>query len=196
MLTRAMLKGMSLTDEQVGAIIEGHSETVDALKAEIQQANEKVASVQKDLELARAQASEPNEYEQKYAELQKKYDEREKEYAAEAEKALKEKEFKNILRELNINEQISDLILKSADLSVLEVEDGKLTNKEAVSEKLKADYASYIPKVETHGADVSEHSRTNSGSGITKEQFDKMNYSDRAKLYQTDPETYKELSNS
>ena len=31
-LTRPMLKGMNLTDEQVSAIIEAHMETVDALK--------------------------------------------------------------------------------------------------------------------------------------------------------------------
>lgn len=35
-LTRNQLKAMGLTDEQVGAIIEGHSDTVTALKGEIE----------------------------------------------------------------------------------------------------------------------------------------------------------------
>ena len=31
-LTRSFLKGMSLTDEQVSAIIDAHAESIDALK--------------------------------------------------------------------------------------------------------------------------------------------------------------------
>ena len=34
-LTRKLLKGMGLTDEQVDTIIEAHTDTVDGLKAEI-----------------------------------------------------------------------------------------------------------------------------------------------------------------
>lgn len=35
----------------------------------------------------------------------------------------------------------------------------------------------------------------NGGDGITKEQFKSMNYSERAKLEQTNPELYKKLAN-
>ena len=34
-LTRTLLKGMGLTEEQAGTIIEAHTETVDGLKADI-----------------------------------------------------------------------------------------------------------------------------------------------------------------
>jgi len=34
-LTRKLLKGMGLTDEQVDTIIEAHTDTVDGLKADI-----------------------------------------------------------------------------------------------------------------------------------------------------------------
>ena len=34
-LTRKLLKGMGLTDEQVDTIIEAHTDTVDGLKAEV-----------------------------------------------------------------------------------------------------------------------------------------------------------------
>ena len=34
-LTRKLLKGMGLTDEQVDTIIEAHTDTVDGLKADV-----------------------------------------------------------------------------------------------------------------------------------------------------------------
>ena len=40
-LTRKSLKAMGLTDEQIDSVIDMHSETVDALKAQIKTAEEK-----------------------------------------------------------------------------------------------------------------------------------------------------------
>ena len=52
-LTRKLLKGMGLTDEQVDTIIEAHTDTVDGLKADISKYKgdaEKLPTVQKELD--------------------------------------------------------------------------------------------------------------------------------------------------
>ena len=52
-LTRTLLKGLGLTEEQVGTIIEAHSETVNGLKEELgtyKAAAEKLPGVQKELD--------------------------------------------------------------------------------------------------------------------------------------------------
>ena len=52
-LTRGMLKGMGLTDEQVSAIIDAHTETVDGLKDSLKAAKadaDKLKVVQKELD--------------------------------------------------------------------------------------------------------------------------------------------------
>ena len=52
-LTRKLLKGMGLTDEQMDTIIEAHSDTVDGLKGELSKYKadaEKLPGVQKELE--------------------------------------------------------------------------------------------------------------------------------------------------
>lgn len=52
-LTRKLLKGMGLTDEQVDTIIEAHTDTVDGLKADVSKYKadaEKLPSVQKQLD--------------------------------------------------------------------------------------------------------------------------------------------------
>ena len=52
-LTRGLLKGMGLTDEQIGSIIEAHTETVEGLKTERDRYKteaEKLPAVQKELD--------------------------------------------------------------------------------------------------------------------------------------------------
>ena len=52
-LTRKLLKGMGLTDEQVDTIIEAHTDTVDGLKEDINKYKgdaEKLPTVQKELD--------------------------------------------------------------------------------------------------------------------------------------------------
>lgn len=58
-LTRKLLKGMGLTDEQVDTIIEAHTDTVDGLKADVGKYKsdaEKLPDVQKQLETSRRRA--------------------------------------------------------------------------------------------------------------------------------------------
>lgn len=52
-ITRKLLKGMGLTEEQVDTIIEAHTETVDGLKADVSRYKAdagKLAGVQKELD--------------------------------------------------------------------------------------------------------------------------------------------------
>ena len=69
-LTRSMLKGMNLTEEQVGAIIDAHKETVDALKEQRDNYKadaEKLADVQKELD----DIKNGEDYEAKYKAMEK-----------------------------------------------------------------------------------------------------------------------------
>ena len=66
-LTRKLLKGMGLTDEQVDTIIEAHTDTVDGLKADVTRYKadaEKLPGVQKQLDDLKAAGD--GGYEEKY----------------------------------------------------------------------------------------------------------------------------------
>ena len=66
-LTRSMLKGMGLTEEQVGAIIDAHTETVDGLKDKLKTAEadaSKLKAVQKELDDLKADKG--DDYKSKY----------------------------------------------------------------------------------------------------------------------------------
>ena len=56
-LTRSFLKGMGITDEQISAIIEAHTESTDALKAQRDNYKayaEKLPAVQQELDTLKA----------------------------------------------------------------------------------------------------------------------------------------------
>ena len=74
-LKRSFLKSMGLTDEQISAIIEAHTETVDGLKADIEKYKgdaEKLPGVQKELDALKAAGD--GGYKEKYEKEKKAFE--------------------------------------------------------------------------------------------------------------------------
>lgn len=86
-----------------------------------------------------------------------------------------------------------DLLLNAVDFSKIDIKDNKIVGFDDEVNKLKTTYPDLF-------AGTKQNSNTpaklpeNSGAKITKEQFNKMNYSERAKLYNEDKATYDELT--
>ncbi len=158
-LTRSFLKGMQLTEEQVGAIIEAHSETVEGLKT-------KNSQLQTELEqaLEKAKNSDSNsEYKAKYEKEHSDFEA----YRAEQEKSKtvseKKELYRNLLRQAGIKEKAIEQIVNLTNLEDLEVKDGKLVDSDKVEEKIKSNWSELITTTETKGANV-ENPPKNSGS--------------------------------
>lgn len=156
-LTRSMLKGMGLTDEQVGAIIDEHTSVTDALKAqrdELKDKADQLVKVQEQLENLKKDV-EDNDWKGKY---DKEHDDFEK-YKAEIsnkEKAEKVKSaYRKLLKECEINDKHMDSIVRVTDFSNMELtEDGNFEDAEKLKESIKSEWAGFIPEKKTTGADV------------------------------------------
>ncbi len=72
-------------------------------------------------------------------------------------------------------------------------ESGKLTNKDEVATKLKADYSGLFKQVDIQG--VTPVQTDVSAPELTKEQFDKMDYKERVSLFESSPEVYQSFIN-
>lgn len=168
-LTRSMLKGMGLTDEQIGAIIDAHTETVDGLKAdrdkyktEAEEAGKKL----KDFESA-------EDWQEKYTKEHEAYENYTK-YIAEKEKMSGLKAaYRKLLLSQNVGENHIDSILRVTDFSKMKIgEDGKLEDEAKLIESIKADWSGFIATTQTKGATVSTPPANNpSGTGKTKEEI-------------------------
>lgn len=97
-LTRKLLESMGLESDKVSTIIEAHAETVDALKAKIEEYKinaEKVPALQNDLENANKELTKLKEnggdWEQKYSKEHEAFEEFKKSQAEKEEKAQKKR---------------------------------------------------------------------------------------------------------
>ena len=91
-LTRKLLKGMGLTDEQVDTIIEAHTDTVDGLKADVSKYKsdaEKLPGVQKQLDDLKAAGD--GGYKEKYEKEHSDFEAYKSGVTAKESKAAKEK---------------------------------------------------------------------------------------------------------
>ena len=152
-LTRKFLKAMGIEDEKIDQIIEAHSESVDALKQYKVDA-EKLPEVQKELDALKAKSDDG---------LKKKYDDLKAEYDkykddTEKEKTLSKKKelFKEVAKDAGLSEKGLAKALKYTDWEKVEIDDdGKVKNAKDHIKALKEEWAEYVTKEETKGAETS-----------------------------------------
>ena len=169
-LTRSLLKGMGLTDEQVSSIIEAHTETVDGLKAERDRYKEQAAKlddVQKELDKVKGGENWKDKYEaERKAFADYKTEVSNKETLREVKAA-----YRKLLTANNVGESHIDSILKVTDFGSMKLNaDGKLENEAAAVEAIKKDWGGFITTTQTKGADVATPP-AGSGKALSREQI-------------------------
>lgn len=182
-LTRGMLKGMGLTEEQVGAIIDEHVATIEGLKADRDKYKadaEALPETQKKLEdlKKKLESSDDNEWQDKY----KKEHEDFENYKAQVAEEKREDECKNLYKELllsnGVGESHIDSILRVTDFKEIKTgEDGKLENTDKLTEEIKTAWAGFITSKSAQGASVENPPA--GGSNMTKEAFSKMSLAEQ-----------------
>ena len=73
-------------------------------------------------------------------------------------------------------------------------ENGKISSINAVLDDLKVQFPNQFAKTEKKIEEKKLEKSDTQGTGITSEQFTKMNYHERAKLFKENPEQYAELN--
>lgn len=171
-LTRKLLKGMGLTDEQVDTIIEAHTDTVDGLKADVSKYKtdaEKLPSVQKELDDLKAAGD--GGYKEKYEKEHKAFEDFKADQTAKETKATKEKALRGLLTKLGISEKRQDSIVKVTDLSRYEMDGENIKDAEAAEKALKEEWADFIPTTTTTGASTSTPPANTSGGAVTRDSI-------------------------
>lgn len=163
-LTRKLLKGMGLTDEQIDTVIEAHTETVDGLKEDVSKYKAdagKLATVQKELDDLKAAGD--GGYKEKYEKEKKAFEDFKNEQTAKETKVAKENAYRELLKAAGVNEKRIPAILKVTDLNSVEIEGDKVKDAEKFTESIKADWADFIESSNTSGADTNNPPANNSG---------------------------------
>lgn len=158
-LTRSMLKSMALTDEQQNAIIEAHTETVNALKAERDQYKEdaaKLPEVQKQLTEAteKLKAADSDGYKAKYEAEKAAHEKLKTDTANEKTRNAKETALREALKAAGYSEAGIKKIAKYGGFidSVNLDESGKLKDGDELLESVEAEWSEYKGTLKTESA--------------------------------------------
>ena len=179
--SRKMLKAMNIEEEKIEQIIDAHSETVDALKADRDAYKEdaaKLAAVQKELDALKAKGDDG--YKAKYEAEKAAHDALKADIAAKETKKAKTDAYRELLKGANIDEKRIATILRAEAPTIDKIEldaDGKIKNAEQYTESIKSDWADFIVTQSAKGTNTATPP-ANGGTATTKTKEDILKIKD------------------
>ena len=170
-LTRKLLKGMGLTDEQVDTIIEAHTDTVDGLKADAAKYRadaEQLPKVQKELDTLKAAGD--GGWQEKYEKVKKDLDDYKAEISTKEAKAAKEKAVRAYYEGKGITGKSLDIAIRGsgAEIDALELDGEKIKDTSALDELINGTFSGLVSTTTTKGADTATPPTSTGGSTMTK----------------------------
>ena len=176
-LTRKLLKGMGLTDEQVDTIIEAHTDTVDGLKADVSKYKtdaEKLSDVQKELDDLKAKGDDG--WKEKHDKLKGEFEKYKGDIEAKETKANKEKAVRAFYESKGITGKNLEIAMRGsrAEIDGIELDGDKIKDNSALDALVKGDFSSLVATTTTKGANTANPPANNGGSVKTKEEIYKM----------------------
>ena len=179
--SRKMLKAMNIEEDKIEQIIDAHSETVDALKADRDAYKEdaaKLAAVQKELDELKAKGDDG--YKAKYEAEKAAHDALKADIAAKETKKAKTDAYRELLKGANIDEKRIATILRAEAPTIDKIEldaDGKIKNSEQYTESIKSDWADFIVTQSAKGTNTATPP-ANGGAATTKTKEDILKIKD------------------
>lgn len=180
-LTRKLLKGMGLTDEQVDTIIEAHTDTVDGLKADISKYKsdaEKLPGVQKELNDLKAAGDDG--YKEKYEKEHSAFETYKADVTAKEAKAAKEKAVRAYFESKNITGANLELAMRGCgeEMAAIELDGDKIKDTQSLDALVAGTYKGLVSTSRTKGTDTSNPPGNTGAGTMTKEKI--MEIKDRA----------------
>ena len=174
-LTRKMLKAMGIEEEKIDQIIEAHTETVDALKADrdsYKNDASKLKKVQEELDELKAKGDDG--WKEKHDKVKKEYDDYKNEVTAKESKAIKEKAVRAFYEEKGITGKNLEIAMRGsrAEIDGIEMDGEKIKDTASLKALVDGDFASLVATTTTKGAKTS-NPPANGGKGTdnTKEEI-------------------------
>ena len=171
-ITRKLLKGMGLTEEQQDTIIEAHTETVNGLKADIDRYKaeaDKLPAVQKELDGYKNKGDDG--YKKRYEDEHKAFEDYKSNVTAKETAAAKEKAYAELAKKAGVSDKRLQAVLRIAKaegkLDGIELDDkGSIKDSGEVEKAMKTDYADFIVKESVRGANTANPPAGSGGAAV------------------------------
>jgi len=180
-LTKKSLKAMGLTDEQVESVVEMHTETTDALKAEIQRltdANAALPDLQKKLEQTQSdlETERKSSWKVKYEGVKEDFEKFKAEVETGKVHAAKESAYRALLKDIGISEKRIGAILRVSDVDGVELDTkGAIKGAEKLKNSLTEEWSDFITTTQVQGAETPmPPAHSGSTNTMTKDEIFKI----------------------
>lgn len=175
-LTRKMLKAMGIEEEKIDQIIEAHSETVDALKADrdsYKNDASKLKKVQEELDELKAKGDDG--WKEKHDKVKKEYDDYKKEVTAKESKAIKEKAVRAFYEEKGITGKNLEIAMRGSrtEIDGIEMDGDKIKDTASLTALVEGDFSALVSTTTKKGAKTATPpgSTDVKGSGKTRDEI-------------------------
>ena len=177
-LTRKFLTALGIEADKVDEIITAHSETVEALKKERDDykasaesaatLKKEKAEVQKELDKLKEEVAGNGDKDKDYEALKKEYEDYKAEQERKESHAVKEKAFREILKDADIDEKYFEKIIKYSDIDGLELnEKGAVKDAKDRIKNIREEWSECKAVTQTQGAQIATPP-TNTGGMIAQ----------------------------
>lgn len=176
-LTRKLLKGMGLTDEQVDTIIEAHTDTVDGLKEQVKTYKadaEKLPNVQKELDDLKAAGD--GGFKEKFEKEHSDFENFKKTIQEKETKAAKESAAKAFFESKGITGNSLEIAMRgsSAEIAALDLDGEKIKDSSALDALVNGTFKALVSTTTTKGANISNPPVTTTNKAYSADDIRKM----------------------
>ena len=176
-LTRKLLKGMGLTDEQVDTIIEAHTDTVDGLKEQVKTYKadaEKLPNVQKELDGLKAAGD--GGFKEKFEKEHSDFENFKKTIQEKETKAAKESAAKAFFESKGITGNSLEIAMRgsSAEIAALDLDGEKIKDSSALDALVNGTFKALVSTTTTKGANIPNPPVTTPNKAYSADDIRKM----------------------
>lgn len=179
-LTRKFLKALEIEGDKADQIIEAHTETIDGLKASLDEAQAsagRLPEIQKQLEAAQAdlEAAKKDSYKVKYEAVKEDFEAYKAEQAKKESRTAKETAYRALLKVAGVSEKRIESVLKVSDVDGVELTDkGEIKGAEKLTTSIKEEWADFIETTEVQGAVTPNPPANTGGPAMTAKEIDEI----------------------
>ena len=156
------------------------SDFVDGLLGSTQAETDMKNSVEAEKEIEALKSANDDGWKEKHDAVKAEFDAYKEEIASKETKAAKEKAYRDVLKDANLNEKGIEKAVKYADWDAIELEGEAIKDAKNLIKAAKEEWAEYVVKTNAGGANVRTPINTGGTGGTYNSKADVMAIADRA----------------
>ena len=171
-LTRKLLKGMGLSEEQIDSIIDAHTDSLEGLQSKVKSLETDAAEA-KDLKKQLEDLKGGKDWKAEHDKVKKELDDYRAEQQGKELSAKKRAAYKALLEKEKIDPKRIDTIMKADRdrIEAMELDGDTIKDEGKLTEGIKADWSDFVVNTVKKGVNNAKPPKSEGGGAMTKEEI-------------------------